>query len=153
MYNDKVLSFQNLESLNYVETKKNVNNFFLNLEKLAWQLAKENNQKGLTANYNFSAEYKKQPYVPIGKDAFKLSAKEHKEEQIKQYIANYYWAEKALTDKEQLYIREYFVNRKFEDEFIEMLGFNNIHSNEYINLKKSAIYKFADFLGLLIEKD
>ena len=152
MFNDKTLSVQILDCFNFEETKKNVNNYFIDLERLEWEWAKLNAQKGLTVNYDFSAEYEKQPYIPVGKDEFDLSAKEHKEEQLKKYISSYYWAKSVLSDTEQLYIAEYFVNRKYEDELVDLLGFNNSDSNEFRKLKKSAIYKFADFLNLIVEK-
>lgn len=152
MYKDKTLSFQNLENFDFEETKKNINNYFMNLEKLEWQWAKLNAQKGLTANYDFSTQYKKQPYLQVGKDEFCLSAKEIKEEQLEKYISSYYWALSVLSDKEQLYIKERFVNHKYEDELVDLLGFNNRDSNEFRKLRRSAIYKFADFLNLVVEK-
>jgi len=80
-----------------------------------------------------------------------LSAKELKEDELREYISNYYWAKSVLSDVEQLYIAEYFINRKYEDEIIDLLGFNNSDSNEFKKLKRSAIYKFADFLSILVE--
>lgn len=152
MYNDKTLSFQNLENFNFDETKKNVNNYFIYLEKLGWELAKLNAQKGLISNYDFSVEYKKQPYSPIKKDDFNLSAKDCKEEELKKYLSSFYWAKSVLSDIEQLYIVEYFVNRKYEDELVDLLGLNSSDSNEFRKLKKSAVFKFADFLNLVVEK-
>jgi len=152
MYNDKTFSCQNLESFDFYKTKKNVNKYFKKLEQLAWELAKLNAQKGLTANYNFSVEYVKQPYIPICRDIFKISEKENKEEGIKKYISSYYWAKSILSNKEQIYIEECFMNRKYEDEIVELLDFDSSDSNEFRKLKKSAIYKFADFLNLLVEK-
>lgn len=149
---NRTLSSSNLEGFNFEETKSNVNKYFMNLEKLEWEYAKLNTQKGLTANYDFEAEYTKQPYISIGKDILNLSAKEVKEEQLREYISNYYWAKSILSDVEQLYIMEYFINQKYEDEIVDLLGFNNSDSNEFKRLKKSAIYKFADFLSLLVEK-
>ena len=134
---------QILESINFEETKKNVNNYFMYLERLKWELAKLNAKKGLTANYDFSAEYSKQPYSPIGKDEFCLSAKDYKEEQLKKYISSYFWAKSILSSEEQIYIEQYFVNRKYDDELVDLLGFNNVYSRGFIRLKKSAIYKFA----------
>jgi hypothetical protein len=32
------------------------------------------------------------------------------------------------------------------------MGFENSESSVFRNLKRSAVYKFADFLGLLVEK-
>ena len=150
MYKDKLLSAQNL-SFNFEETKKKVNDYFLVLEKLAWELAKANAQKGLTANYDFLVDYKKQPFIPIGKDEFALKAKENKEEQLKKYMSNYYWAISILCEREQIYIEECFINRKFEDEIVGLLGCTSSDSNQFRKLKKSAIYKFADFLGLVVE--
>ncbi len=50
----------------------------MTLEKLEWEWAKINAQKGVTANYDFSVEYTKSPYIPMEKDSFNLSAKEYK---------------------------------------------------------------------------
>jgi len=151
MYKNRTLSSQNLEGFNFEETKRNVNNYFINLETLEWEWEKLNAQKGLIANYDFEAEYSKQPYISIGKDILNLSAKELKEDELREYISNYYWAKSVLSDEEQLYIAEYFINRKYEDEIIDLLGFNNTDSNEFKRLKRSAIYKFADFLSILVE--
>ena len=115
MFKEQSLSKQNLENFDFEETKKNVNDYFMNLEKLEWEWAKLKAGKGLTANYNFAAEYKKSPYMPIGRDEFNLSAKDNKEEQIKKYISSYYWASSILSEKEQRYIKECFINRKCED--------------------------------------
>jgi len=152
MYSNKTLSVQNLSHFDFEETKKNVTNYFANLEKLEWEWAKLNAQKGLIANYDFMIEYKKQPYIPIGKDFLNLSIKECKEEQLKKYISNYYWARSTLSDTEQQYITECFVNRKYEDELAGLLGLGNSDSNEFRKLKRSAVYKFADFLDLIVEK-
>jgi len=146
------MSIQNLEGFDLEETKRNIDSYFINLENLEWEWMKLNTQKGLTANYDFSTEYSKQPYIKIGRDVLNLSAKELKEEELKMYIANYYWARSILSDEEQIYIMEYFINEKYEDEIIDLLGFNNRDSNEFKRLKRSAIYKFADFLSLLVEK-
>lgn len=153
MFNEKVLSKQNLGSFNFEETKKNINNYFRNLEKLEWEWAKLKVGNGLTANYNFAVEYKKQPYIPIGKDEFNLSAKEEKSEQLKKYISSYYWANSILSDKEQLYIKECFVNQKCQDELVDLLCFNNRDDHEFRRLRRSAVYKFADFLNLIVKKD
>jgi len=152
MYMNRTLSSQNLGGFNFEATKRKVNEYFINLETLEWEWAKLNAQKGLTANYDFSAEYNKQPYIAIGKDVLNLSAKELTEEKLREYITNYYWARSILSDVEQLYIMEYFINRKYEDEIVDLLGFNNSDSNEFKKLKRSAIYKFADFLCILVEK-
>ena len=150
---NRTLSSQNLKQFNFEKTKKNVNDYFVNMENLKWEWAKLNAQKGLTANYDFSVEYRRLPYISIGKDILNLSAKECTEEELKVYIANLHWATSILSDVEQLYIMEYFVNRKYEDEIVDLLGFNNSDSNEFKKLKRSAIYKFADFLSLLVEKN
>ncbi|MCL2843542.1 MAG: hypothetical protein FWE28_08810 [Oscillospiraceae bacterium] len=149
---NRTLSSQNLDNFNFEETKRNVSNFFLGLENLEWEWAKLNAQKGLTANYDFEVEYRGHPYMKLGADIFNLSAKELTEEEIKKYISNFYWAKSVLSDVEQLYLMEYFIHRKYEDEIVDLLGFNNSDSNEFKKLKKSAIYKFADFLSLLVEK-
>ena len=151
MLKTKVLSIQNLSNFNFEETKRNVNDYFKDLERLQWEWEKLNAQKGLIANYDFTAQYS-QPYNPIGQDEFDLSAKENKEEQLKKCLSNYYWAKNILSDTEQLYLYEYFINRKYENEIIDLLGFSSNDSREFRQLKKSAIYKFADFLNLLVEK-
>jgi len=152
MYNKKILSMQNLKCFDFVGTKKNILNYFTYLEKLEWDWDKLNSHKGLITNYNFTVEYQNQPYSPIGKDEFNLSAKEINEAQYKKYMSSYHWATSKLSDKEQLYIREYFVNRKYEEELVDLLGFNGIGDYEFIKLKRSAIYKFADFLNLVAGK-
>ena len=151
MFNNEILSIGNLGNYNFEKTKRNVNNYFMDLEKLKWEWAKLNAQKGLTANYDFEVEYQNQPYSPIGKDDFNISAKEDKEQQLIKNISSCYWAYSVLNDKERIYIEECFVNRKYESEIINLLGFNSNDSREFRNLKKSAIYKFADFLGLVVE--
>jgi len=152
MFIDKTLSFQNLENINFEETKKRVNSYFIKLEKLQWEWTKLNAKKGLTANYDFSVEYIKQPYIQIGKDEFNLSAKEYKEQEIKVYLSGYYWAKSILSDIEQLYIIECFENHKYEEEIVDLLGFTSPDCNGFRQLKRSAIYKFADFLNLIVEK-
>jgi len=152
MYKNRTLSNQNMEGFNFEETKRNVNSYFINLETLEWEWEKLNAQKGMTANYDFSVEYRRQPFVAIGEDVFNLSAKELTEDKLREYISNYYWARSVLSDIEQIYIMEYFINRKYEDEIVDLLGFNNSDSNEFKKLKRSAIYKFADFLSILVEK-
>ena len=151
MYRNRTLSSQNLD-FDFEETTRNISNYFGNLEKLKWELARINAEKGLTANYDFSEEYKKQPYMPFGKDAFHLSAREFKEEELKQYISGYYWAKSILSEEERIYIAEYFINGKYETELIDLLGFDTIDSREYRQLKRSAVYKFADFLNLIVER-
>jgi len=152
MYKNKILSMNNLRGFDFKESKKNIHNYFTNLENLEWEWTRLNTQKGLIANHDLSIEYNKQPYVAIGKDIFNLSAKELTEEKLKECIASYYWARSILSDEEQLYIMEHFINEKYEDEIIDLLGFNNRDTNEFKRLKRSAVYKFADFLNLLVEK-
>jgi len=153
MYNCKILSSQNLGNFDFDKTKKKINNYFKTLEKIEWEWAKLNAQKGMTANYDFSAEYKKQPYIPICEDSFNISAKENKEEQLKRYMYSYYWAISTLSDNEHLYIKECFINRKYETEIVDLLGFSSSDSNEFRKLKRSAVFKFADFLNFVVEKD
>ena len=153
MLKSRTLSSQNLDKFDFDKTKKNVSDYFMSMENLEWEWAKLNAQKGLTANYDFSVEYGKPPFIKLGVDMFNLSAKELTEEELKKYISNYYWAKNILSDEEQLYLIEYFVNRKYEDEIIDLLGFNNKESREFIRLKRSAVYKFADFLSLLVGKN
>ena len=151
MFRNRTLSAQNLD-FDLEETKRNVNDYFINLERMEWELAKLTAQNGLVANYDFENEYINQPYIPIGKDVFNLSAIQNKEEELKKIISSYYWAKTVLSEKEQFYIAEYFVNRKYEDELVDLLGFNNSDSVEFKKLKRSAIYKFADFLNMVVEK-
>lgn len=152
MNKSRTLSNQNLENFNSEKTKKKVNGYFTYLERLEWEWAKLNAQKGLTANYDFETEYRKQPYIQIGKDTFNLSAKEYKEEQLKEYISNYYWAKSILSEMEQVYLVEYFINGKYENEIVDLLGFQNTDSHEFRRLKRSAVYKFADILNLVVDK-
>jgi len=95
----RTLSIKNLAGFDFVKTKKNVGHYFMNLEKLQWEYEKLNAQKGLTADYDFSVDYKKQPYMQITKDAFNLSAKELKEEELQQYISGFYWAKVSCQTK------------------------------------------------------
>ena len=150
MLRNKTMSIENMDNFNFEETKRNVNGYFIGLENLEWEWMKLNAQKGLTANYDFSLEYSKQPFMKMGTDMFNISAKELTEEELKKSISNFYWAKSILSDTEQLYLMEYFVNRKYEDEIVDLLGFNNTDSREFRRLKRSAIYKFADFLSLLV---
>ena len=153
MDKDKILSIENLENFNLEETIENIKNYFKSLENLVWELTKLNTHKGLTANYDFAVEYQKQPYIPIGKDVFSLSFKELKEDELKKYISSCYWAMSSLSYKEQVYISERFINGKYEDEIVDLLELSSSDSNEFRRLKRSAIYKFADFLDLAVEKE
>lgn len=152
VYTNELLPTPVLESFNFDETKKNINEYFAFLKKLEWEWAKLHAQKGLTANYDFSVQSQKQSYSPVHKDEFDLMAKDYKEEQLKNYLSSYHLAKSILSDRERLYIEEYFVKRKYDEELIDILGFNYVYSRGYIKLKKSAIYKMADFLNLVVEK-
>jgi len=149
MFRNKTLSTQNLD-YNLEGTKRNVNNYFLNLEKVEWQLEKLMAQRGLTADYNFENEYQNMPYIPINIDDFNLSAIEDKEDELKQLMSSYYWAKTVLSENEQRYVVEYFLNHKYEDELVDLLGFNSSDSIKFKKLKRSAIYKLADFLNLVV---
>ena len=140
---------QNLDSFDYVKTKRNVNIYFENLEKLKLKQARLSTQKGLTATYGFSLEEKKQPYIRIGKDEFNLSAIETNNEEIAKHISDFYWAQSVLSDDEQIYIKEYFENGKYEKEVVDLLGFNSSDNWIFRKIKRSAIYKFAYVLNLL----
>lgn len=149
---ERTLSIQNLRDFNFDETKKNVWKYFLGLERLQIQWAKLNAQKGMTANYNFEVEFKKQPYSPIGKDDFSLIAKEFVEDEINNYISMYFWACEVLTEEEKLYVDACFLQRKHEGEIINLLGYRSIDDNDFRVLKKSAVFKFAEFMNLVIYK-
>jgi len=151
MFKDKLLSSKNLEDFCYVETKKNVEEFFRNFEKLEWRLARLNNHSK-ASTYDLAVKYTNQPYIPMGKDIFNISAIDYTEEEMKQYISNYYWAKSLLSGIEQVYIEEYFLNRKYNDEVASILGIYSTDSSEYRKLKRSAVYKFADFLDLIVYK-
>ena len=153
MYNDKILSMQNLCDFNYEETKKEVKKYFRKIEKLEWKLARINIQKGLIAKYDLTVEYQKHPFKPISKDDFNLSVKENIEEQYIRYMSNYYWAQSVLSEKEQIYIEQCFISCKCEEEIIGVLGFKYVDDYDFKKLKKSAVYKFADFFDLVVEKN
>ena len=139
-----------IDSYNYGETKRNISNYFEDLEALKWEQARLNAGKGLTANYEFLHESKNQPYIRTGKDEFNLSALEDKDDEIKKHLARFQWAQSILSKQEQRYIIEYFANLKYEDEIIDLLGFNNSDSRAFRKLKRQAIYKFAYVLNLLV---
>jgi len=151
VFGDRLLSKKNLR-FNFDKTKKKVNNYFEALEDLEWELKKTDIQKGLTANYDFSDESQKQPITAKGKDEFNLSTKEKKEEELKKYISNYRGAINALSYKEQMYITEYFINRRFGYELADLLEIGATDSRRFRELRRSAIYKFADVLNLVVEK-
>ena len=150
MNNRKISMTQDIENFDFVETKNNINNFFLSLEEKKWEQAKLNAQKGLTANYDLSLENKSQPYISVGKDEFNLSALETNNEEIAKHFSDFYWAQSILSEQEQLYITEYFVNGKYEDEVVGLLGLNSSDSRAFRKLKRRAIYKFAYVLNLIV---
>ena len=150
MYTDKILSLKNINSFNFKKTKRNIEKYFEYLEILNWELARLNAGKGLTANYDFSIEYKNQLHIPI--DIFNLSEKEDKEEQLKKFISSYHWAKSFLSEPEQLYIEECFFYGKCQDELLDLLGLDGQDNHEFRRIRRSAIYKFADILNLVVKK-
>ena len=64
-------------------------------------------------------------------------------------MSGYEWAKSILSEKEQLYITEYFENGKYEDEVVGLLGINRIDSRAFRNIKRKAIFKFAYVLSLV----
>jgi len=150
MNNRRMNLCENLESFDIRETKKNINSFFENLEKLEWEKARLSSQKGLTVKYMPTRKQITQPYIRLGKDEFNLSALESKDEKIKKYLSGFLWAQSILTEQEQLYITEYFINGKYEDEVVNLLGFNNTDDRAFRKLKRRAIYKFAYVLNLVV---
>jgi len=141
---------ESLDSFDLRETKKKVNNYFSELDKLEWEQARLDIQKGLTAKYDVANENKNQAYVATGTDEFNLSAKEEKRKELANHLAGYQWAKSILTEQEQLYITEYFINGKYEDEVVGLLGYSGSDSMSFRNLKRKAIYKFAYVLNLIV---
>ncbi|MDR1463879.1 MAG: hypothetical protein LBJ11_01080 [Oscillospiraceae bacterium] len=141
---------KNLNDYNLKETKAKISDYFGDLEKLKWEQARLNVQRGLVAKHDVTDESKKQPYVATGKDEFNLSAKAEKSEEVKKHLAGYHWAQSILTAQEQLYITEYFVNGKYQDEVVGLLGFNSSDDRAFRSLKRKAIYKFAYVLDLVV---
>jgi len=141
---------QNLEDFNFKETKEKVNNYFVGLEELKWEQARLNAERGLVAHYDFTFENKKQSYIQIGKDEFNLSALEDKNGEIKKHLSGFHWAKSILSAEEQRYIIEYFINGKYEDEVVALLGFSSSDSKAFRKLKRRAIYKFAYVLNLIV---
>ena len=139
-----------MEDFNLKETKRNVNQYFMDLERLEWEQARLNIQRGLTAKYDITNENNEQEYVSVGKDEFNLIAKEEKKEELEKHLAGYHWAKSILSEQEQRYIIEYFVNGKYEDEVVDLLGFSGSDSRTFRNLKRKAIYKFAYVLNLVV---
>ena len=81
---------QDINNFDYSSTKKNVNNYFASLEELKWEQAKLSAQKGLTTNYEFTPENKKQNFIKIGKDEFNLSALEDKDGEIQKHLSGFH---------------------------------------------------------------
>ena len=142
---------QNLNDFNLKETKKNINNYFMDLEKKEWEQARIKVDKGLITKYAISLEdIRKRPYILVGKDEFNILAKAEKDEELKKNLSGFYWAKSILTEKEQLYIIEYFVNGRYQDEVVGLLGFNSSDNRDFRKLKRRAIYKFAYVLNLIV---
>ena len=146
----KMTLTENLDSFNLRETKKRVNNYFKDLDRLEWEQARLDIQKGLIAKHYAANESKKQAYVATGADEFNLSAKEEKRKELANHLAGYKWAKDILSEQEQLYITEYFINGKYEDEVVSLLGYRGSDSMGFRNLKRKAIYKFAYVLNLVV---
>jgi len=149
MFTKKTLTKKKLKEFDFEKTKNNVRKYFEKLEHIEWELAKINIQKGLSVDYDLAVEYKRKPYIRIGKDEFCLSAKEYKEDELKNYLFSYYWGRSFLTHEEQVYIHEYFINHKYEYEIAGLFNCAYYDSYGFWKLKRSAIYKFADFLNLI----
>jgi len=141
---------ENIDSFNLKETKRKVSGYFMDLEKLQWEQARLNVQKGLIAKLDIANGNEKQPYVVTDQDEFNLLAKAEKDTEIQKHLAGYYWAKSILSEQEQLYITEYFVNGKYEDEGVDLLGFNGSDDRAFTSLKRKAIYKFAYVLNLVV---
>ena len=141
---------ENIDNFNYKKTKKKVNKYFEDLDRLEWEKARLNVQKGLIARCDVTKEEKKQPYIPVGKDEFSLIAKAAKNEEVKKHLSGYFWAKSILTEEEQIYIMESFVNGRYQEEIADLLGFNSSDSWAFRKLKRRAIYKFAYVLNLIV---
>ena len=141
---------ENLDSFNFKETKRKVNDYFKDLDRLEWEQTRLDIQRGLTARHDVSNENQKQPYIATGTDEFNLSAKEEKRKELANHLAGYQWAKSILSEREQQYITEYFINGKYEDEVVGLLGYRGSDSMGFRNLKRKAIYKFAYVLDLVV---
>jgi hypothetical protein len=141
---------KNLDDYNLKETKDKISDYFGDLEKLKWEQARLNVQRGLVAKHDVAKENEKQPYVAIRADEFNMSAKEEKRKELAEHLAGYHWAKSILSEQEQQYITEFFVNGKYEDDVVSLLGYSGSDSRGYRNLKRKAIYKFAYVLDLVV---
>jgi len=139
-----------IEKFNLKKTKRRVYRYFMDLERLEWEQARLNVQKGLTAKYDISNENNRQGYIATGKDEFNLKAKEEKNEELEKHLEGYHWAKSILSEQELQYIIEYFANRKYEDEVVDLLGFSGSDSRAFRALKRKSIYKFAYVLNLVV---
>ena len=146
----KMTLTETLDNFNLRETKKKVSGYFSDLDRLEWEQARLDIQKGLTAKYDGANEDRKQAYVAIGQDEFNLAAKEEKRKELANHLAGYQWAKNILSEQEQRYITEYFINGKYEDEVVGLLGYKGSDSMGFRNLKRKAIYKFAYVLNLVV---
>lgn len=151
MFKDRLLPNEILKEFDFEKTKNNVFNYFVEIQQLEWDIYSLYGQMNLTACYDFSAE--RTPYMLIGKDEFDLSLKGDKEQELEMYMTGYCCAKSRLIDIEQIYIDERFVNRKNEGELVGLVGCSSSDGNDFRKIKKSAIYKFADCLGLLVKND
>jgi DNA-binding CsgD family transcriptional regulator len=144
MFNNKTLSIQNLENFNFEETKRNVNNYFLDLERLQWEWLKLNAQKGLTANYDFSASYTSQPYVPIGKDEFNIGAK---------YIKNKIIV-REKESAETIFIEDDFTGQADEDIIYKSINQEAVRAEFKMRLTENEKILFElKFEKRLLNKD
>ena len=139
-----------VEKFNLKETKRKVNHYFMEIERLEWEQARLNVQKGLTTKYDIANENKRQGYIATGKDEFNLKAKEAKKEELEKHLAGFEWAKSILSEEELQYIIEYFMNGKYEDEVVGLLGFSDSDSRAFRDLKRKAIYKLAYVLDLVV---
>jgi len=141
---------KNIPGFDFEQTKDKINDYFDDLEKLEWEQARLNVENGLIANYEVTPEDKDQPYISLRKDEFKLLARASKDKEVQKHLSGYYWAKSILSEQEQLYITEYFINGKYEDEVVDLLGLNDSNSKAFKKLKRRAIYKFAYALNLVV---
>lgn len=154
MYENKLLPKHILDDYNFKDTKLNVDHYFEHIEKMEWQYEKLNCLRGLTAKYDLTCDNEKRLYSPIGKDIFNISAKECTEEKLKQIIYTFNYALDNLEEVEKKFIKSHYRDHKSDDEVINELGLINLYSDsyEYRHIKRSAIIRFASFLGVEVEK-
>jgi len=141
---------ESIDSFNLKETKKRVDNYFSDLDRLECEHARLSIQKGLIAQYEATEEEKSGAYITIGQDEFNLAAKAEKDEELKKHLSGYYWAKSILSKQEQRYIEEYFKNGKYQDEVVGLLGYNGSDDRGFRKLKRQAIYKFAYVLDIVV---